>query len=84
MSLRFSRRETVSCLTPKLARQVDLRAVERTAQVAQGHFLGDQLSGAGVDLGASLARQAGQLVLEAYGHHPSPSRAMHRNDRRLV
>jgi hypothetical protein len=55
MSLRFSSRETVSRLTPT-ARQVDLGAVERAAQVAQGHLLGDQLGGRGVDPGASLAR----------------------------
>jgi hypothetical protein len=37
---------------------VDLRAIEGAAQVAQGHFLRDQLSGAGVDLGASLRAAA--------------------------
>ena len=32
-----------------LAGQVDLRAIEGAAQVAQGHLLRDQQSGAGVD-----------------------------------
>jgi hypothetical protein len=55
MSLRFSSRETVSCLTPsRLARST--WAIQGAAQVAQGQLLGDQLSGARVHLGASVAR----------------------------
>jgi hypothetical protein len=42
-------------LVAKLARQADLCALERAAQVAQGHFLGDQLSGASVDPGRRSA-----------------------------
>jgi hypothetical protein len=64
-----------SLLDAELASQVDLRAIERAARVAQGHLLRDQFSGAGVDFGASLARQLCQLVLEASRYCPARSRA---------
>jgi hypothetical protein len=63
---------------PEPGSEVDLRAIESPAQVAQGHLLRDQFSGAGVDLVASLARQPCQLVLEACRHGPFPSQATQR------
>jgi hypothetical protein len=54
MSPRFLEAQHGLLLGAEVAAQVGLRAIEGAARVAQGHFLRDQQSGAGVDLGASV------------------------------